>query len=209
MKLTIALAASAAALLASNAANATVMGTTGNNGSAFVALSQAGLGGGAVATLTGGTIYTNTQNVATLPMDPIFGGTFLATGPNSGPLATFDFTAGVNYLSFLWGSPDAYNQVQITTSLGTVKNFTALGMGFPATGAPDFSQYVQFSTSQGEYITKATFTNNPSKDAFEVGNFRVAAVPEPATWAMMIAGFGLVGTMLRRRHKQSLAVSFG
>nr|WP_089220247.1 PEPxxWA-CTERM sorting domain-containing protein [Sphingomonas laterariae] len=27
-----------------------------------------------------------------------------------------------------------------------------------------------------------------------------AAVPEPATWAMMIAGFGLVGGTLRRRH---------
>ena len=26
------------------------------------------------------------------------------------------------------------------------------------------------------------------------------AVPEPATWAMMISGFGLVGTALRRRQ---------
>ncbi len=25
-------------------------------------------------------------------------------------------------------------------------------------------------------------------------------VPEPATWAMMIAGFGLVGAMVRRRR---------
>jgi hypothetical protein len=27
-----------------------------------------------------------------------------------------------------------------------------------------------------------------------------AAVPEPATWAMLIAGFGLVGGALRRRN---------
>ena len=27
----------------------------------------------------------------------------------------------------------------------------------------------------------------------------VAAVPEPATWAMMIAGFGLAGAAMRRR----------
>ena len=27
-----------------------------------------------------------------------------------------------------------------------------------------------------------------------------SVVPEPATWAMMIAGFGLVGTMMRRRR---------
>lgn len=32
-------------------------------------------------------------------------------------------------------------------------------------------------------------------------NFGAAAVPEPAAWAMMIAGFGLVGAAMRRRTK--------
>jgi hypothetical protein len=32
-----------------------------------------------------------------------------------------------------------------------------------------------------------------------VTNFEVAAVPEPASWAMMISGFGLVGGAMRRR----------
>ncbi len=32
-------------------------------------------------------------------------------------------------------------------------------------------------------------------------NDKVAAVPEPATWTMMIAGFGLVGGALRRRRQ--------
>jgi hypothetical protein len=36
--------------------------------------------------------------------------------------------------------------------------------------------------------------------AFEVDNLSVAnGVPEPATWAMMLIGFGLVGLQLRRR----------
>jgi len=30
-------------------------------------------------------------------------------------------------------------------------------------------------------------------------NFEIAAVPEPATWAMMIMGFGAAGSMIRRR----------
>lgn len=33
------------------------------------------------------------------------------------------------------------------------------------------------------------------------------AVPEPATWAMMIAGFGMAGAAMRRRRQ--VAVSFG
>lgn len=37
-------------------------------------------------------------------------------------------------------------------------------------------------------------------------NFRVAAVPEPATWAMMMIGFGAVGASMRyRRRKTSVA----
>jgi hypothetical protein len=34
----------------------------------------------------------------------------------------------------------------------------------------------------------------------------VNSVPEPATWAMMIVGFGLVGGSMRRRH--TLTVKF-
>ncbi|MGH6996745.1 MAG: PEPxxWA-CTERM sorting domain-containing protein, partial [Phenylobacterium sp.] len=30
-------------------------------------------------------------------------------------------------------------------------------------------------------------------------------VPEPATWAMMIAGFGIVGSAVRRRRPAALA----
>ena len=33
-----------------------------------------------------------------------------------------------------------------------------------------------------------------------VDNFSVAAVPEPASWAMLITGFGLVGAAARRRR---------
>lgn len=35
---------------------------------------------------------------------------------------------------------------------------------------------------------------------------RFEAVPEPATWAMMVLGFGLVGAATRRRHAQPDAV---
>lgn len=37
--------------------------------------------------------------------------------------------------------------------------------------------------------------------AFNTNNINVSAVPEPATWAFMIFGFGMVGSALRRRRK--------
>ncbi|MDE2619485.1 MAG: PEPxxWA-CTERM sorting domain-containing protein, partial [Sphingomonadales bacterium] len=50
------------------------------------------------------------------------------------------------------------------------------------------------ATSQGEasagYIQSLTLFDSPTQ---------TAAVPEPATWALMMAGFGLVGAALRRR----------
>ena len=36
-------------------------------------------------------------------------------------------------------------------------------------------------------------------------SFRAGGVPEPAAWAMMLAGFGLVGSAMRRRAKVAVA----
>jgi len=44
-----------------------------------------------------------------------------------------------------------------------------------------------------------TGNNNQISD-FAPDNANIAAVPEPATWALMILGFGLAGVGLRRRH---------
>ncbi|QTD57656.1 PEPxxWA-CTERM sorting domain-containing protein [Parasphingorhabdus cellanae] len=41
--------------------------------------------------------------------------------------------------------------------------------------------------------------------AFNTNNINVSAVPEPATWGMMIFGFGMVGGALRRRRKSVTA----
>lgn len=51
-------------------------------------------------------------------------------------------------------------------------------------------------------LTSGTIVFAPYTDTAVVvprGGILFSAVPEPATWAMMIAGFGLVGSALRRR----------
>jgi PEP-CTERM motif len=58
----------------------------------------------------------------------------------------------------------------------------------------------------GLYTVNFQFDTNlvPSKDVV-IDRVYVAAVPEPASWAMMIAGFGLVGLMRRRASRASVA----
>ncbi len=43
---------------------------------------------------------------------------------------------------------------------------------------------------------------------FAFGDFYTAGVPEPATWAFMILGFGLVGAAMRRRQKAAVRFAF-
>jgi hypothetical protein len=53
-----------------------------------------------------------------------------------------------------------------------------------------------------------TTVTHPDFSAIEQMSFDyVAGVPEPATWAEFILGFGLTGVMLRRRRNQTAAVA--
>ena len=60
----------------------------------------------------------------------------------------------------------------------------------------------RFAVNEGETINSAYY--NVQNDLLE-GSFtysiRIAAVPEPSAWALMIFGFGLVGYTMRRRSK--------
>lgn len=184
-------------------ADAALVGSLGGGTGPFLTLSSAGLNGGSVATLSGGTVYTSDQPFADDPAGTIFGGTFLAAGPLAGQPATLNFTAPVTYLSFKWGSPDTYNRLSLTTDVATYA-FDVASLGFAVRdGNQTFSQYVQFAASAGETIRSVSFTNLPATDAFETANFSVTAVPEPATWAMMLVGFGMVGATARYRRRKS------
>lgn len=197
------LLASAAAftMLVVTPASAQVVGSrqAGPSGN-LLTLSQLGLSSGVtpVATLAGGTVFTSDQPNADDPQG--FLGTFLAAGPTPGQPATLTFIQPTSFLSFLWGSPDTYNVLTIN---GT-QTFTAASLGFPVlNGAQNFAQYVGFTGTNGTLINTVSFSNIPSQDAFEAANFSVtAAVPEPATWAMMLVGFGGIGFAMRRRKSK-------
>ena len=64
------------------------------------------------------------------------------------------------------------------------------------------SQYVQFTGLAGAKITSLSFNNVPSTDAFETANYSVTPVPEPETYALLLAGLGAVGFVARRRRNK-------
>jgi hypothetical protein len=196
--------------LGAQAAPAT--GSLGGGGGTFLTLSGPGTvgSGGALSgvdtgTISGGTVFSTNESFAATPMGAT--GPFLATGrtpDNDGP-ATLTLASGLKEISFLWGSPDLFNILTVKSSDGSSAMFTAAGMGFSVTnGNQSFAQYVTFVAAAGTMITSLIFDNSPNRNAFEVANFNVTPVPEPETFALILAGLGAIGFITRRRRNNQV-----
>lgn len=126
----------------------------------------------------------------------VFGYVSSAHSPNT---ATLD-TPELKSISFYWGSIDTYNMVEILDSGGAVL-YTVSGGDFSVADGgqlvPGTNMRVYFTAGSGESISGLRFTSTGV--AFEFDDFAAAGVPEPASWAMLIVGFGLVGATVRRR----------
>ena len=122
-------------------------------------------------------------------------------------LSNYDFEAAVGRFSFYWGSIDLYNSLRINTSLGSM-NFAFHGDdgGPPANGdqaSPANNRRVYFELADGEALQSIEFIS--PNIAFEIDDivFEAASpVPEQASWAMMIGGFGMIGGSLRSARRE-------
>jgi len=117
-----------------------------------------------------------------------------------------------NYNGGCCGEGRSAKDLRISTSLDGV-TYTTLGdYVLGNTSASDFTaQQIAFS-SLARYVRFDLFSNY--EDGIYTGLSEVqfqgasaGAVPEPATWAMMITGFGLAGTALRRRRSIAAAAA--
>jgi PEP-CTERM motif len=110
-------------------------------------------------------------------------------------LVTVTLAAPTDHLRFFIGSLDALNL--ITFNGDSANSFTgAQLLGLSDTGCqqdPACNRFVEFSGP----IT--SFTLSSGNNSFEVDSF-TTAVPEPATWGMMILGFLGIGFMAYRRN---------
>jgi hypothetical protein len=164
-----------------------------------------GTGPGQAAPLGNATQYLSVPN---LDLDP----------PPGGNLTTVDFRgfihpSAVTSLSIYWGSIDTYNTITLLdaalvpfASFTGTDIFTLAGIGSPPFGSPTnpvANRRVTFTLGAGETLGGVLL--NSTQFAFETDDWVFGVVPEPATWAMLIAGFGMVGFAMRRR--KGLAVT--
>ena len=109
------------------------------------------------------------------------------------------FIKALRDFSFDWGSRDTYNTLKIYTTLGgAVPIIVIPAPGDGNQGAAATNGRFTATADPTDSITRIVFES--SQNSFEIDNISGSAVPEPATWAMMIAGFGLAGTAIRRRR---------
>lgn len=147
--------------------------------------------------LTAGGIDFGTQSVIVGAGDEgnYFGNTF------------FDLNGGVNGDEFVYTSSGGY--CGIVCSGDAVWTLSNLNFGTPLTGFSILQQDVGAITIDSLTATSVSFHYadgyiHPGVNV--IGKFETGSVPEPASWAMMLGGFGAIGGAMRARRKA--AVSF-
>jgi len=140
---------------------------------------------------------------------------YVSWSANTEPSGSF-----TSWFTFHNSSPGLYSIVADTSTLGATISSLMLQT---SDGSTTLAQYLGLPASSATLVTgnfgagdyRLTFSGNSGLDmngaanpaSVVTGNFTfyVQAVPEPATWALMLLGFGGIGLSLRRRRKPALA----
>ena len=179
-----------------------------------------GLQGGTIDDLAAGFTFTQDVNAYTRdgvagldsgvsappPLDNGVAGAYYET-VLSGGSATLTSLRGLSSFSFYMGSPDDYNHASFTfygAGGSQTLNGTAIWGGTPPGNGDQSEGFTVTYTFAPDAVRSIEFTS--TGNSFEFDKLAGTEVPEPATWSMMIMGFGLAGGMMRAaRRKQALA----
>lgn len=89
-----------------------------------------------------------------------------------------------------------------STTTGTGNSGFSYGLDAAQTAAFQAAAFgANFSAGHRIGLTASTSNSQGGNETFFVAN--IAPVPEPSTWAMLLAGLGMLGFMARRRAKQA------
>lgn len=154
-----------------------------------------------------GTAGIEVQNNAAGAPAPTGGAKFVELDSNANSSMFYTFGVGGSFeMSFLYSARPGVGAGSngITLFLNNVMlnpPGEITGIGGPVTNWT--SHTVNFTANAGDTIT---FWATGASDSYGgyLDNITISAVPEPATWAMMIAGFGLAGGMVRSARRRSV-----
>ncbi len=137
-------------------------------------------------------------------------GTVIARGGFDPILALFD-SAG----AFINQNDDGGANVAADSATGSRYDTflqAALAPGNYTVSVMAYSNFANGPNLSDGFRNSGSFGGRATNWAFDILNVDVAtqagAVPEPASWMMMIAGFGAIGSTLRRSKKVRTAVSY-
>lgn len=119
--------------------------------------------------------------------------------------AVVALVAGDNGLAQQGITPDRYNVgFDLDVAAGqsvSLLNFAFLARDVDGPTADD----VTLATDTGRALLRSARVEGlTDAQRASIVNFSASALPEPASWVMMILGFGLAGAMLRRRRAQAV-----
>ena len=123
----------------------------------------------------------------------------------AGNTAVLTLNQLISGFSLDWGSIDAYNYIDVFYA-GGMQTFSGALIP-PANGnqnLPASNQRVSFAFNGPLNVSSIAFRS--TQNSFEFDNVAInSAVPEPATWAMMLLGFGGIGFAMRRRPNRRIS----
>jgi hypothetical protein len=170
-----------------------------------VALASASVAGAAVTVTASAGL--NDPN-PTLPGSTVTNGGITTINFGQNPVSTPTFTGSFTLTNTL---ADLYSIVISTSTPGVTFSSASLAGGgntFTLLPFPDNTSLKLASTfvPSGTYTFSFAGNASPASGAL-TGNVTILAapVPEAATWAMMILGFGAMGVMIRRRRRTVLS----
>lgn len=202
-----------AAALATSGAHAAAVSFAGGSGAlaGFTVINDFDSLAGVTVNSGTAKLFSATNNVE---------GAIPAFGPAGGASGSLSFlsvlgggSASIGFapakaVSFDLGSLDFYNGVVLHFTGGGTQAFTGgqiiglAGIAVPNNGnrfSPTTNGRLTYTGLSGQRIDGITLTSNTN--SFEIDRLAVLAVPEPATWTMMILGFGAIGATLRRGRR--------
>ena len=126
---------------------------------------------------------------------------FLVVNDTFGTSTTFNLAASP--------IPDTFSDNEYFTINGTTFYDTAFEGGLLLANGENFAGeqvFEDFEHAPTFVLGTYVFSNRADTENLQNGTLTISlAVPEPATWAMMVGGFGIVGAAARlRAHKSKL-----